>query len=140
MTTTIGPVIALAFWSMIMLGWMFVTRSSAMKAKGISLAGRRGGRGQDLEQVIDARVHWPAHNYTHLMEQPTVFYAVALALAVMGKGAGWSAWLAWAYVGLRVVHSIVQATNNVISARATLFMLSTAVLVALIVHAALLLA
>ncbi len=139
MHTTLAPVIALALWSMIMLGWMFVRRSAAMKAKGISLAGRRGGRGSDLEKVIEERVHWPSHNYTHLMEQPTVFYAVALALAVMGHGGGVSAWLAWSYVALRVVHSIVQATANVIAVRATLFMLSTLVLIAMIVRAALLL-
>ena len=137
MNTIVAPVITLAFWSMVMLGWMVVRRFGAMKAKGISLAGRRGGRGQDLEKVIDAPVHWPAHNYTHLMEQPTVFYAVALALAVIGRGAGWSAWLAWAYVGLRVIHSIVQSTSNVLSVRAPLFFASTLVLLALIVHAAL---
>lgn len=139
MNTTLGPVIALALWSMIMLGWMIVRRFGAMKAKGISLAGRRGGRGQDLEALIEGPVHWPAHNYTHLMEQPTVFYAVALALAVMGQGTGWSAWLAWAYVGLRVAHSIVQSTANIISLRANLFMGSTVVLIALAVRAAILL-
>ena len=138
MNTTLGPVIALALWSMIMLGWMMVRRFGAMKAKGISLAGRRGGRGQDLEKAIEAPVHWPAHNYTHLMEQPTVFYAVALALAVMGQGAGWNAGLAWAYVGLRIVHSIVQSTANIISLRASLFMVSTVVLIALGVRAAIL--
>jgi len=139
MNTTLGPVIALALWSMIMLGWMIVRRFGAMKAKGISLAGRRGGRGQDLEALIEGPVHWPAHNYTHLMEQPTVFYAVALALAVMGQGTGLSAWLAWAYVGLRVAHSIVQSTANIISLRANLFMGSTVVLIALAVRAAILL-
>lgn len=140
MNTTLGPVIALAFWSMVMLGWMIVRRFGAMKASGISLAGRRGGRGQDLEKMIEGPVHWPAHNYTHLMEQPTVFYAVGLALAVMGQGGSWSAWLAWAYVALRVVHSIVQSTTNIISLRANLFMASTAVLIALIVRAALMVA
>jgi len=61
MNTTAGPVIALALWSMIMLGWVIVRRFGAMKAKGISLAGRRGGRGHDLEAPIEEPVHWPMH-------------------------------------------------------------------------------
>lgn len=140
MHSTLGPILVLALWSLVMLAWTVVRRFSAMKAKGISLAGRRGGRGQDLEKIItDGPVHWPSHNYTHLMEQPTLFYAVALALFAMGAGGGWSAWLAWAYVALRIVHSIVQATANIISLRANLFMVSTVVLIALVVHGLLLL-
>lgn len=136
MHTTLGPVIVLALWSLVMLGWTIVRRFSAMKANRISLSGRRGGRGQDLEKIIpDPSVHWPSHNYTHLMEQPTLFYAVALALFVMGAGGGWSAWLAWAYVAIRVVHSVVQSTSNIISIRANLFLLSTIVLIALAARA-----
>lgn len=140
MHTTLGPVIVLVLWSLVMLGWTIVRRFSAMKASRISLSGRRGGRGQDLEKIIpDASVHWPSHNYTHLMEQPTLFYAVALALFAMGAGSGWSAWLAWAYVAIRVVHSVVQSTSNIISIRANLFLASTVVLIALAARALILL-
>ncbi len=136
MHTTLGPVLALALWSLIMLGWMVARRFPAMKAKGVKLAGMRGGRGQDLERVTDdPSIHWPAHNYTHLMEQPTLFYAVALALFVMGAGSGWSAWLAWAYVGVRVAHSIVQSTSNIVSVRFAFFAASTLVLIVMIARA-----
>lgn len=136
MHTTLGPVVVLVLWSLVMLGWTVVRRFVAMKANRISIAGRRGGRGQDLEKMLpDAAVHWPSHNYTHLMEQPTLFYAIALALFAIGAGGGWSAWLAWAYVAIRVVHSVVQSTSNIISIRANLFLLSTAVLIALAVRA-----
>lgn len=140
MGTTVGAVVALALWSLVVLGWLMVRRFRAMKAKGISLKGRRGGRGQDLEGVLPSGPTWTAHNYTHLMEQPTLFYAVALALAVMGEAGGWSAILAWAYVLLRVVHSFVQNTSNVISRRATLFAVSSTVLAALTLRALWLLA
>lgn len=139
MNSTIGAVIALAAWSLVILIVMAFRRFGAMKAKGISLAGRRGGRGGELDPVIGNGPAWASHNYTHLMEQPTVFYAVALALAVMGHGGGWSAGYAWAYVGLRIVHSLVQITSNVISARAALFFISTGVLIAMVVHAGVLL-
>jgi len=140
MNSTIGAVIALAAWSLVVLLIMAVRRFGAMKQKGISLAGRRGGRGGELDPVIGDGPAWASHNYTHLMEQPTLFYAVALALAAMGAGAGWSAGLAWVYVGLRVVHSLVQITSNVITARATLFFVSTGVLIAMVAHAGIVLA
>src|SRR3546814_10551434 len=47
-----------------------------------------GGTGKNLDDVLPAEVQWKAHNYNHLMEQPTVFYAVAIALAVGGIGGG----------------------------------------------------
>jgi len=140
MNSTLGAVVALAAWSLTILMVMVVRRFGAMKAKGISLAGRRGGRGGELDPVIGDGPAWASHNYTHLMEQPTLFYAVALALAAMGAGGGLSAGLAWAYVGLRIVHSLVQITSNVITARATLFFISTAVLIAMVVHAGVVLA
>ena len=71
------------------------------------------------------------------MEQPTAFYAVALALAIMGMGDGLNAWLAWAYVLIRIVHSLVQATTNIVGIRFMLFLLSSLCLLALAVHAVL---
>jgi hypothetical protein len=76
-----------------------------------------GSRYVDVESMMPAKVNWKSHNYTHLMEQPTIFYAAVLILAVAGEGSGINASLAWAYVGIRVVHSIWQATTNIISVR-----------------------
>ena len=87
---------------------------------------------------IPARVRWKADNYNHLMEQPTLFYAVALTLALLGAGAGLNAALAWAYVVLRVAHSLVQATINRVTTRFAIFMVGSLVLLALTVRAALL--
>ena len=82
-------------------------------------------------------MRWKADNYNHLMEQPTLFYAIALTLAVLGAGDGLNAMLAWAYVGLRVIHSLVQALVNVILLRFGLFMVASAVLLILAVRTAL---
>ena len=70
-------------------------------------------------------VRWKADNYNHLMEIPTLFYAVALALALIGDTSTVSVGLAWAFVALRVVHSLWQSLSNVIQVRFALFVLST---------------
>jgi hypothetical protein len=84
---------------------------------------------------LPARVRWKADNYNHLTEQPTHFYALAFALAAVGKDDGAPLVLAWIYVGLRVVHSIVQATWNKIEVRFSLFFLSSLVLIGMLVPA-----
>jgi hypothetical protein len=69
-----------------------------------------------------------------LHEAPTVFYAVALALALIGQGDGLNAMLAWSYVGLRIAHSLVQSTINKVMVRFLIFALSSLVLMALTLH------
>ena len=114
-----------------MLVWLYATRLPAMRRAGISLEGRVGTRGSSLEGVVPDRVQWVSHNYNHLMEQPTIFYAVAIAAALMGRGEGLNLWLAWTYVALRVLHSLVQATSNRVLYRGRLFLLSSLALMAL---------
>lgn len=133
----LAPVVALTLWTLVMLAWLVLARGRAMRAKGISLKGRRGGRGSDLEGVLDAKAQWPSHNYNHLMEQPTLFYAVSLALAVAGAGEGLNAILAWIYVASRVAHSLVQATSNIIALRFACFAAGTVALIVLALRAAL---
>ena len=132
----LAPVVALVAWTLVMMVWMMVTRFAAMRRKGISLKGRVGSRTGALEGVIEDQVNWKAHNYTHLVEQPTLFYAVAIALALMDFGGGINLILAWAYVGLRVAHSLVQATVNIVLYRFILWVLSSLALIGLTVHAA----
>ncbi|MFP5330407.1 MAG: MAPEG family protein [Alphaproteobacteria bacterium] len=130
------PVVALVAWTLIIMLWMAATRLPAMKKAGIDLGTLVGGRGQNLEGVVPDSVQWKSHNYSHLLEQPTLFYAIALTLALMGMGSGLNYWLAWAYVGLRVVHSLIQCTVNVVRYRFLVFLLASLCLVALTVHAA----
>ncbi|QCI92713.1 MAPEG family protein [Novosphingobium sp. EMRT-2] len=134
--TILKPVVLLAAWTMVMWLWMYATRIPAMNAAKIDSATLTGGTGKDLDAVLPSKVQWIAHNYNHLHEAPTVFYAVALVLAITGHGDGLNATLGWSYAGLRVVHSLVQATVNRVLVRFALFALSTFVLMALVVHAA----
>lgn len=129
----LAPVVALAAWTHVMWAWMYVTRLPAIRRQGLVLDGR-APRGEQMSQ-LPPEVRWKADNYNHLMEQPTVFYAVALTHAIVGAGDG-AVVLAWAYVGLRVVHSLVQALVNHIPTRFAVFALSGLVLIALTVDAA----
>ena len=114
--------------------WMYATRIPAIFAAKMKLDPNLP-KGQ-LMATLPPRVRWKADNYNHLFEQPTVFYAVALSLAVIGHGSGVNATLAWAYVGLRVAHSVLQALWNNINARFSLFALSAFTLMALTFNAA----
>ena len=118
----LGPVIALVAWSMVMWLWMYATRLPALLAAKMK-PDPYAPRGEQMA-TLPAPVRWKADNYNHLMEQPTIFYAIVLALALMGNASGLILVLAWAYVGLRVVHSLVQALVNKIELRFLLFVLS----------------
>ncbi|MFN4114683.1 MAG: MAPEG family protein [Sphingomonadaceae bacterium] len=131
------PVVALAAWTMVMWLWMYATRIPAMSKAGIDGTKLVGSDGASLRAKLPDTVSWKADNYNHLHEAPTVFYAVALVLALVGAGDGQNALLAWIYVGLRVAHSLVQATANRVLVRFVLFALSSLVLMALIAKAAL---
>ena len=134
MAQMLAPGAVLILWSMVMLVWMAATRLPAMRKMGGLGKAKPGGRGQDLEGVLDDRINWKAHNYAHLMEQPTLFYAALLIIASMGANA-WDVALAWAYVALRIVHSIWQATVNRVPVRFTLFALSSFALIYLAIRA-----
>ncbi|WP_174284611.1 MAPEG family protein [Sphingomonas bacterium] len=131
------PVIVLIAWTLVMLAWMLATRLPAMRRAGADLATLVGSKASDADRSLPATAQWKAHNYNHLMEQPTLFYAVALVLAIGGWGSGINAGVAWIYVGLRIAHSIVQATINRVLWRFVLFIASSAALVVLTFHAAL---
>jgi hypothetical protein len=128
----LGPVVALVAWSIVMLVWLMIARAPFVKGHLPD-----GARGADVEREHPGRANWPAHNYEHLMEQPTIFYAVVFALILMGFDRPINLYLAWTYVGLRIAHSIVQATANIVRLRFILFLLATVCLVSLTVHAGL---
>ena len=131
----LAPAAVLVLWSIVMLFWLAATRLPPIfKQPGGLGAAKPGGRGADLEGVLPDSVQWKSHNYTHLMEQPTIFYATVMILALMGASATDVAF-AWGYVALRIVHSIWQATVNKVSIRFALFNLSTICLVVMAIHA-----
>ena len=132
----LAPVVALVAWSIVIMFWMGIARAKEFRRLGISRGDiPAGSRGVDLEGRADPRAQWKAHNYMHLMEQPTLFYAIALTLALMGMGTGINYWLAWGYVALRIVHSIIQGTVNIVKYRFIVFALASFCLLGLTVHA-----
>ena len=135
----LAPAAILLVWSMLVLVWVTVTRFAAVsrlpKDQLRSLS-RAGTRGPDLEQVLPEHVSWKAHNYTHLMEQPTLFYAAVSILALAGAGAGINATFAWVYVALRILHSLWQGMVNRLPVRMLLFTASSLCLMALAINAA----
>jgi hypothetical protein len=129
----IAPVLALVGWTFVMWFWMYATRIPALRKAGVDMAElSRTGAPLALPPEV-ARV---ADNYNHLHEQPTIFYGLALATQLAGAADGTNVALAWAYVASRVVHSLVQATKNVIPLRFALFALGSLLLLVLFARTA----
>lgn len=134
----LAPAAVLIVWTLIILLWMVPVRFGAIaKVEDKSSLPRRNGvRGSDLEGVIPDKANWPAHNYAHLVEQPTLFYAVVAIIAIVGPTA-LDVLLAWIYVGVRIMHSVWQIVFNKIPVRIALFLLSTIALIVLAIRAVL---
>lgn len=131
----LAPLVALAAWTMVMWLWMYATRLPAMMKAKVDPDRLANDPEVTLDKVLPPSVQWKAHNYNHLHEAPTVFYAIALTLALIGEGGGINATLGWTYVALRVIHSLVQVLGNKVKLRFMIFVLSSLVLIALILHA-----
>lgn len=131
-TAIIQPVVVLGLWTTLICIYMYLRRIPAMQKAGIDP--------QDAKHVKDIKlpsdVTQVGDNYNHLFEQPTLFYAIALAIAVMGHGDETHVQLAWAFVLLRIIHSLVQVTINVVMVRFSIFALSWVALGAMVVREA----
>ena len=127
------PVIALIAWSMVMWFWMYVTRLPAMRAAKIDLI--PGEVYEEKMAALPASVRWKADNYNHLMEQPTLFYALVISLCILGADSQLVIIAAWAYTSLRIAHSFVQSIFNKIEIRFLLFVLSNVALLVLLGNA-----
>src|SRR5215813_11105990 len=114
------PVIALVLWSFVMWAWLYATRIPAILKYKVVMDPHQPAA--QFHAQLPAEVRWKADNYNNLMEQPTLFYAVVITLAFLGEGTGVNFVLAWLYVALRIVHSLVQATVNIIPLRFAVFM------------------
>ena len=125
------PVLGLIGWTFVMWVWMYATRIPAMQKAEIDVD-EISRTGASLE--LPPEVSRVADNYNHLHEQPTIFYALAITSGLLGAGDGIQVMLAWSYVMLRIIHSLVQATKNVIMVRFSLFALGSVVLFVMFVR------
>jgi hypothetical protein len=130
-----APLIALVLWSFVMWAWLYATRIPAIRKGNIVYDPHRPA--EEFHVQLPARVRWKADNYNNLMEQPTLFYAVTLTLALLGADGALNVGLAWLYVGLRIAHSLVQAMINVVMLRFAIFMVGSLVLLIMSLRAAL---
>ena len=129
-TAILQPVIVLGLWTVAVFIWMMATRAPAMQKAGIKIQDAKHPRQMKLpSQVIQV-----SDNYNHLFEQPTLFYAIAISIAVLGHGDALNVQLAWAFVLLRIIHSVVQGTINIVAVRFSLFALAWVVLAAMVIR------
>ena len=124
------PVLALVAWSILVWLWMIASRAAVMSREKIHP--QKAVRTREF--ATTGREQWVADNYNHLMEQPTIFYAAALATQAAGQGDAINVGLAWTYVIVRITHTIVQTTTNIVMWRFYLFILSTLALAVLVVR------
>jgi len=136
MTNLLTPVLALVAWSLVVWFWMYATRIPAMQKSGLD---PQDARFPGSLSVLPDSARQVADNYNHLMEQPTLFYALIFYLQLSGQTDATNVALAWAYVGLRIIHSLVQGTINRVAIRFLVFALSSLVLIALCVRSVLVL-
>ena len=120
--------LALVVWTLVMTLWMYAVRIPAIQRAGIDPQTAQEPTSLD---ALPLKVRQVAYNHNHLMEQPTIFYALVVYTYLAGQQNPLNLALAWAYVAVRVVHSLVQATVNVILLRFGIFVLGTLVLAAL---------
>jgi len=128
------PVLALILWTFVMWAWMYKRRIPAMFA--ITKNTQEFIDNPKLKDEIPAKARWAADNYNHLHEQPVVFYALMFYLQLSNLTPSWLLYLAWAYVVIRIFHSLVQVTSNQVNFRFPLFALGTVILIFMGAYAA----
>jgi hypothetical protein len=136
MENFLAPVLALIIWSLIIWCVLYARRIPAMSAARIHPDSAKSPDG-DWKAKMPAGAQYAAHNYNHLMEQPTIFYALMFYLHLSGQGDSLALMLAWAYVILRVLHSFVQITINKVMLRFGLFSLGSFILIVMALRGAL---
>lgn len=130
----LSPVLILILWTAVLWFWMYATRLPAMQRANINPDdARHPGRWGDR---LPANIRAVADNYNHLHEQPTIFYALMGFAALTGGADELMLKLAYGYVGIRVVHSLVQILSPNVTQRFVVFALASIVLIAMSVKEA----
>ena len=119
------PAIIMCLLSFFMMIWMYATRLPAAKnleEDGVDV--QKFSHPSSIGGVFPSKVERVADNYNHLFEQPTVFYAISFIIWGLEHTDSVHLYCAWAYVIIRITHSILQATLNLVWFRFSLFILS----------------
>ncbi len=127
MKAILYPMIALALWTFAVLFTVPRARFRAARERLVRASDFAAGESERVPE--DVRI--PNRNFMNLLELPVLFYVACLTLYATGKVEDWGVALAWAFVVLRVAHSLVHLTYNNVIHRMRVFALGVAVLVAL---------
>lgn len=122
------PAIALVVWTYAVWFWMYVKRFALMRARPPS---ENDFATMEAARRYFAPVEMPAANLINLFEMPVLFFALLPLLLFTGLGTPAQIWLAWVYVALRVAHSIAQIVIQHVPMRFAIYVLSSAVLLAM---------
>ena len=131
------PVICMTILTFFMMIWMYATRIPASKTledQGVNLEDL--SHPSKLGGVFPSKVERVADNYNHLFEQPTVFYAITFVIWGLEHTDMIHLYCAWFYVIIRIIHSILQATLNLVWIRFSVFILSWVALATMILREA----
>lgn len=128
------PMLALIVWTLVVLVWLYIRRIPAMRKAGIDPVKIKGSESYAALPPMNPKAVWVSDNYTHLHEQPTVYYALCLYTYLVGLADDLNTGLAWAYVGIRIVHSLIQVTSNYVPLRFAVFSLGSLILTILAVR------
>ena len=126
-TVILQPVFALALWTLLVLLLIPLSRARAVSAGTAAVDDFKYGTAPRVPETVNVS----NRNYMNLLELPMLFYVACLAFVVTGSASSLAAGLAWAYVALRVVHSVIHLTYNKVLHRSLVFGLSNFALAAL---------
>ena len=121
------PVFALAAWTFVILLLIPYKRIKAVALKQLVADDFKLGESKN----VPPNVSLPNQNYVNLLELPVLFYVVCLVLYVTNSVDAMAIYLAWGYVGLRLIHSLVHLTSNNVFRRLIVFAMSAFVLMAM---------
>lgn len=127
------PVLALILWTIVI--WAILYKRRIPAATKMNKDPQTFVKDRDFKYKLPDPAVWAADNYNHLHEQPTIFYALMFYLSLTGQGDALNMYVAWAYVAIRVVHSLVQITSNKVMIRFSLFVLASFMLILMALRA-----
>ncbi|MAP96232.1 MAG: hypothetical protein CMK07_14900 [Ponticaulis sp.] len=126
------PVLALITWTLVVWLWVMLTRIPTMQREKIHP--QKGKYTDQLADLLPEKVRNVSDNYNHLHEQPTLFYALAFFLALGGGYDNVNVALLWGYVIIRIMHSFIQATINIVVYRFYAFVASSICLFVIVIR------
>ena len=123
------PVLVLAAWSVFMALWMFATRVPAISRDKLD-----GRHTSDMEKQLPSQARAIGSNFSNLFELPIIFYVTAFAIFLAGHVDMTAIYLAWGFVGFRIVHSLIHGTYNNPIHRFAIYMLALFCVLAMLVR------